>query len=101
MKSKLFTVERFLLEYHRIIIPKYQRDFDWGKENISLLLTDIEFSENNYYIGNIIGTNNKENDLILIDGQQRITTIFLVLIYLYKKTCNQVIKNLISSLVCK
>ena len=67
----------------KINIPFYQRPYQWEKERISLLINDyfdnLTFQENDkYFIGSLV-TTIKENDFHnLIDGQQRITTIYLI-----------------------
>ncbi len=71
----------------RIVIPIYQRNYDWGKSNCKKLLNDIleiaESGPNNtgHFTGAIIYANN-QMDHIIIDGQQRITTIQLLLLAL-------------------
>lgn len=65
-------------------IPRFQRDYVWGKDEVLYLLNDIdEFdpvgSADRYFIGGIVVY--EENDkLTLIDGQQRLTTLYLILI---------------------
>ena len=72
-------------------IPEYQRGYKWGKEQVLKLLEDIDSfdtDENNnedkfYCLQNI--TIVKKNDYYdVIDGQQRLTTLFIVLSYLQK-----------------
>ncbi|EAI7225181.1 DUF262 domain-containing protein, partial [Campylobacter coli] len=83
-------------------IPPYQRLYEWNKEQIQTLLNDIKtkFEENNneenkeYFIGNVVVSkkNNKNNQqdvkYLLIDGQQRLTTLFLIGFYLSYKIKN-------------
>ncbi|MBF7046394.1 DUF262 domain-containing protein [Campylobacter volucris] len=80
-------------------IPPYQRLYEWNKEQIQTLLNDIKakFGENNnenkkYFIGNVVvskkdNKNNQQDDkYLLIDGQQRLTTLFLIGFFLsYRK----------------
>ncbi len=87
---------RDLLKYS-FIIPPYQRGYRWRKEHVGRLLEDImEFkdTENNqqkfYCLQPVVvreisnsGANKKEWEVI--DGQQRLTTIFLILKYLEEK----------------
>ncbi len=65
-----------------LIIPVYQRPYKWTEKNVVQLLEDIFdyviVKNKDYRIGNIILYNgNKENNLV--DGQQRLTTISLLL----------------------
>jgi uncharacterized protein with ParB-like and HNH nuclease domain len=63
-------------------IPNYQRDYSWDESNIEKFCADIENSYTNnesmYFIGSIICIK-KDNNYEIIDGQQRITTIFIYL----------------------
>jgi hypothetical protein len=65
------------------IIPEYQRSYIWGVEKADVLLNDLfDFfvklnSQENYYLGSILFYNNNEN-LEIIDGQQRITTLLIM-----------------------
>ena len=69
------------------IIPPFQRNYEWTYEQCEELFNDIIASHKNHkshYLGNIvyyIGKNNgaSYNEFILVDGQQRITTILLLL----------------------
>ena len=65
-------------------VPTYQRSFDWGKEELQEFLDDLdEASENkqkDLFLGNFIFDirNKKElNEIEIVDGQQRLTTISL------------------------
>lgn len=89
---------RQLLDQNKYYIDYYQREYRWKTENIIEFLTDLEnkffsyYDEKHerinvknyghYFLGSII-INNKEDNFI-IDGQQRLTTITLFLIYLDK-----------------
>lgn len=68
------------------VIPIYQRNYAWGVTEIEQLIEDIDSSidgfDKNYYLGNLI-VNQKDNNIYeVIDGQQRLTTLFLLEIYL-------------------
>ena len=64
-------------------VPAYQRGYRW-KEEVSMLLNDInEIPEvQNYSLQPIVVKNLGGNKYELIDGQQRLTTIFLILKYI-------------------
>ena len=65
-------------------IPSYQRGYRWGKEQIDMLLNDIwENGEQNYCLQPIVVKNLGENKFELIDGQQRLTTIYLIMKYMH------------------
>jgi uncharacterized protein with ParB-like and HNH nuclease domain len=67
------------------IIPEYQRGYRWRSEQVSLLLKDIwENGDANYCLQPLVVKKIGENRYELIDGQQRLTTIFLITKYLKK-----------------
>lgn len=83
------------------IIPRYQRNYAWGKAEISQLIKDIdEFfpKENNedksYYLGSLVCFKREDGNFELIDGQQRHTTITLINLVLKNWTVE--IKNTVS-----
>ena len=83
--SELFSSENNVT-YH---IPKYQREYVWSKWNWESLFDDIEESEGGHFLGSIICINTQKDshkaaDLELVDGQQRMTTISLFFLAIYK-----------------
>ena len=75
-------------------IPVYQRNYDWKEEQCQKLFEDIQnIVKSNYEIEHFLGTvvfvSSKAemnfNEYILIDGQQRITSIMLLLKVLHEK----------------
>lgn len=72
----------------KYIIPKFQREYIWNKENWEALLDDILESDGNHFIGSIICINKGSDafnpELELIDGQQRLTTVSLIYAAIYK-----------------
>ncbi len=76
------------LEGLKFSIPSYQRPYVWTQVEISKLLTDFykSFKSNpkqSYFVGTIL-TKKKGDDLDLIDGQQRFTTLWMIA-YVFKK----------------
>lgn len=72
------------------IIPKYQREYTWGQSQWKDLYDDICDNDNGYFIGSIICINNASNafqttELEVVDGQQRLTTICLLLVAIYNR----------------
>jgi uncharacterized protein with ParB-like and HNH nuclease domain len=74
-----------------LVIPNYQRPYKWNKSKIEIFLNDIlnfAFYQNkNYRIGSLIFHNEKE-DIFIVDGQQRLTTLYLILSYLEDEKFN-------------
>ncbi len=63
------------------VIPIYQRDFAWEDEEILSLLQDIQdFKESEYFLGSLIVSPRTEEDNFfeVIDGQQRLTALYLI-----------------------
>ncbi len=58
-------------------IPPYQREYAWGKEQWEKFFDDILENDPGYFLGSIICIDNKPEDVI--DGQQRLTTISILL----------------------
>ena len=90
------TIEQFLLNARTkpFIIPDYQRPYSWTSDQINTLFKDIwEFTcneggtdkEGTYFLGSIVFYENKNGEQDIIDGQQRITSIFLLLRAIYTK----------------
>jgi len=76
------------------VIPEYQRPYAWTDEQIETLFEDIwEFAttigglKNNgsYFLGSIVSFENEDGEQEIIDGQQRITSLFLLLRAIYTK----------------
>ena len=65
-------------EKYQYTIPIFQRRYAWEKDEIECLLEDILNSHGDYFIGTVT-VEEKENCLLLIDGQQRLTTLYLIL----------------------
>ncbi len=66
------------------MVPIYQRNYAWEKDQIEQLLQDIQDVSNNvknYYLGSLI-VNKVENRYEVIDGQQRLTTLYLMMLCL-------------------
>lgn len=66
-------------------IPSYQRGYRWTKQQVKDLLDDIcDFKPQNeewYCLQPLVVKQKKENEWEIIDGQQRLTTIFLIIHY--------------------
>ena len=66
-------------------VPDYQRGYRWGENEVKQLLEDIyENGLKSYYLQPIVVKPIKGEDFELIDGQQRLTTLYLLLNYLEK-----------------
>lgn len=77
-------------------IPPYQRLYEWGYTQIEELLNDMkkacDDSKGQYFIGNITTSKeikNGQEKFILIDGQQRLTTLWFIGFYFASKNCGE------------
>ena len=67
----------------KFYVPSYQRGYRWGKEEVIMLLDDISTNgENNYCLQPVVVRKDKDR-YELIDGQQRLTTIYLIYKYMH------------------
>ena len=74
-------------------IPKYQREYTWGKYSWDALFTDVIENENGYFLGAYICVNSSSLGtpvLELIDGQQRFVTLSILLVVLYEQLCDYI-----------
>ncbi len=86
-------------------IPAYQRNYDWERKQCERLMDDIAFliknPERKHFLGNMVIMQTDESktriEYTIIDGQQRITTVALLL----KAIQDQAEKKGISHLVCE
>lgn len=88
------------------LIPDYQRPYAWGDKECLTLWEDIfsfafpdndysKFNSDNdeYYLGPIVTFKNADGKLEIIDGQQRLTTLMLLLRAFYSKFANMEDRN--------
>jgi len=94
MKASEIKFEKFLSQPKtNFIIPVYQRNYDWKKQQCQEFVQDIENIANgkkdNHFLGSIVYVKGQDDDTqeyIVIDGQQRITTSILYLKAIYDLT---------------
>lgn len=93
MEADVTTLLKFMKDNQKnqLVIPIYQRLYSWEKEQCKQLWDDIikiggDDKMNGHFIGSILyvldGIAHSNNALLIIDGQQRLTTITLLLIAL-------------------
>ena len=115
INSETQTVRELL--NNRYTLDYYQREYNWQKEQVEELLDDLtnKFLENykethdyeavdnysHYFLGSIvISKKAKTNKRSIVDGQQRLTTLTLLLIHLYHISDNSADKSDIVDLIC-
>lgn len=88
------------MQTKKFIIPDYQRPYKWDREKCDILWQDVtrfyeenQSRESEYYLGTIVTCKRSEEDpsskdVEVIDGQQRITSLLLLLRAFYSKLEN-------------
>lgn len=67
----------------KYVVPLYQRAYAWSDDEINQLIEDVNgYDGNNYYIGSLIVHQREDKSFEVIDGQQRLTTLFLLFLFL-------------------
>ena len=76
------------------VIPEYQRPYAWTEEQVETLFEDLwgfttisggAERESSYFLGSVVSYENENGEQEIIDGQQRITSLFLLLRAIYTK----------------
>jgi hypothetical protein len=91
---RLKPVAQFLDGKHNFIIPSYQRGYRWDIKQVKDLLRDLcSFADTKnkelLYCLQPIVVEEKNGDYFVIDGQQRLTTLYLILNYIKKEIATQ------------
>ncbi|MFN8669433.1 MAG: DUF262 domain-containing protein [Gemmatimonadaceae bacterium] len=105
---------RELLAGRKYSIDYYQREYKWQKKQLSELVDDLanKFLESHevgnersavaeyghYFLGSII-LSDKEGQKFIIDGQQRLTTLTLLLIFLHQRLADAEQKGQVAELI--
>ena len=86
---QILTVGDFFLskEYQALELPPYQRPYEWTPRHVQTLLEDLlDFQKkeeaHRYRLGSIILCKNEKNRFEIVDGQQRLVTLWLIRTYL-------------------
>lgn len=82
-KSNIKTIKE--LHEYTFYIPDYQRNYRWTKDEVQQLIDDIYYSEEGYSLQPIVVKKNKNKEYELIDGQQRLTTLYCIIKLASKK----------------
>lgn len=96
MKANEIKLDRFLSQNDtQFVIPVYQRNYDWKEVQCKQLFDDIfnvgqDENLSSHFIGSIVYVHDDVysasgiNELTIIDGQQRLTTITIIYLAIYK-----------------
>ena len=87
-------------------IPVYQRNYDWKKDNCAELYNDVILAynkEKSHFLGTIVQVQKDEEhgikQFIIIDGQQRLTSIYLLLKALFDLAKEEDDRNILKGLL--
>lgn len=94
-----------LIEYmegskKRFIIPVYQRNYDWKIEHCKQLFDDlikvVKKQRKSHFFGSLVSVYNpsgRNTEFLVIDGQQRLTTVSLLLLAIYNLVSKGILKS--------
>ena len=109
MKASETNLEKITERTAQYLVPLFQRPYSWEKRQWQQLCTDLidlYEGEGSYFLGSIVVTNiaSKPNEdltyyYLLIDGQQRLTTLFVILILLRDTVDNKTLSARIHKLL--
>ncbi|PAK21537.1 hypothetical protein CJJ23_01120 [Mycoplasmopsis agassizii] len=106
MNAESRTIMEFIKNVgEQFVIPVFQRKYEWDKKQLEPLmenlksLIDDESNTKTHYLGTIVYSKSEDGKkLFIVDGQQRLITLFLIIHALYKISGD---KNLTSYLLNK
>lgn len=93
IKPKDRSIKSLLISGSQFSIPRFQREYSWDKKNYQefiedmiscLTIKDGQLEANNYFLGTMLfigdysETNESSRKILVVDGQQRITTITIL-----------------------
>lgn len=83
INPKSLSISEVLAAYKPMEIPNFQRDYKWGKSEAIEFIEDLNYyskkPDESLYLGTIILSKNTNGSFSIIDGQQRLTTINILL----------------------
>lgn len=97
--SELRLIEYMEGSKKRFIIPVYQRNYDWKIENCKQLYDDlvkvIKQNRKSHFFGSLVSVYNpsgRNTEYLVIDGQQRLTTVSLLFLAMYNLLLKGIVK---------
>ena len=81
--SRLMSFGELLTGNNSYAVPSFQRDYSWSEAQVNRLWDDItetlDDGRSEHFMGAVVVNNSKKPELMLIDGQQRVTTISILM----------------------
>ena len=82
LNATVYGIGQLITQRKTLKVPKHQRDFAWGKEEVSQLFSDItdalKRGDPNYFIGLLVLLGPQKNTWIILDGQQRLASTTMI-----------------------
>lgn len=91
IKPKDKTIKELLLSEHQFVIPRFQREYSWERKHYKEFLDDTldgmiisngTITNNQYFLGTMLFVGdcfeNEQEEIVVVDGQQRLTTITIL-----------------------
>jgi uncharacterized protein with ParB-like and HNH nuclease domain len=99
-KAKSFT---FLSNEGKVVIPFFQRSYVWDETNWQDLFDDLLNLHKNHFLGSVIlkqspPVSGEPKEVVVIDGQQRLTTLSILIKSIYDTFSNEIKQNTIASI---
>ena len=94
INSNIKNISQILGDNAIYEVTRFQREYAWGKDELEELWTDIrdsikisgeQYSSSDYFIGSSVMIQKNENEYQIIDGQQRLTTISILISAIIEK----------------
>ncbi len=108
VQASVMRIDEFISDKRTLVIPVYQRNYDWKTTNCEKLFDDVEFiaqSGKEHFIGTFVYQHKPAagifQEFVIIDGQQRITSTILFAKAIYDSTDDEDLREDINSTFLK
>lgn len=102
LRAQESTLSDLLRPGLQLAMPPYQRSYSWDKDEVNDLLNDLNQaseSDTAHFIGAIVLVREKEGRFLIVDGQQRLTTLTILLAVLRDLETDKVRASAIHQLI--
>lgn len=102
LRAQESTLSDLLRPGLQLAMPPYQRSYSWDKDEVNDLLNDLTQAcdkNTSHFIGAIVLVREKEGRFLIVDGQQRLTTLTILLAVLRDLETDQVRADAIHQLI--
>lgn len=86
--ANAISIKNLFDKYYEI--PEYQREYSWRLENWENLFNDLNESDKDYFLGTLICIVDGDTPMQVVDGQQRLTTLSIFRLCIFKKLNDEV-----------